>query len=304
MRWLVPLAVAGVVVMYVAVRPVIAPYFPLIGSPSQQGQAPAAELVVADARPQERPVDAAAPDASGAGQFSPLKTSERGGAGRMGETTPGAPQPKAGRGEPLIASGNPASKDTVLTEKTIVATGAEALNQRAATANDARSAAAPPVDVMAVQAPPPPAARPASQPATALPAAALAGVAGRQRAARIEASSPPEIVSPDGSAVWVIGPGGRLSRSTDRGVSWQPQTSGVSVDLLAGSAPSASVCWMVGRNATVIVTTDGTRWSSRPFPERVDLVAVDAVDARAATVTTRDGRRFATLDGGATWSPK
>jgi len=76
------------------------------------------------------------------------------------------------------------------------------------------------------------------------------------------------------------------------------------LELLAGSAPSATVCWMVGRDAAVIVTTDGERWTTRPFSERVDLIAVEAADARSATVTTRDGRRFFTLDGGATWSAK
>ena len=38
------------------------------------------------------------------------------------------------------------------------------------------------------------------------------------------------------------------------------------------------------------------------FPEKVDLVAVQATDAKTATVTTSDGRRFSTTDGGATWS--
>jgi hypothetical protein len=40
-----------------------------------------------------------------------------------------------------------------------------------------------------------------------------------------------------------------------------------------------------------------------PFPERVDLTDVRASDARNATVTTANSRRFATSDGGATWSP-
>jgi hypothetical protein len=33
-------------------------------------------------------------------------------------------------------------------------------------------------------------------------------------------------------------------------------------------------------------------------------VAVEASSARAAIVTTRDGRRFETLDAGLTWSQK
>jgi len=124
-----------------------------------------------------------------------------------------------------------------------------------------------------------------------------------QRALRAEeAVALPDVASPDGESVWVFASGGRLWRSTDRRATWQPQTSGVTADLLAGSAPSATVCWLVGRDATVLVTTDGTRWSRVVFPEHVDLVTVTATDARSATVTTRDGRRFVTGDAGATWT--
>jgi hypothetical protein len=54
----------------------------------------------------------------------------------------------------------------------------------------------------------------------------------------------------------------------------------------------------------VLLTTDGERWERRPFPLPVDLAAVEASSARAAAVTTRDGRRFETLDGGATWNSR
>jgi photosystem II stability/assembly factor-like uncharacterized protein len=52
----------------------------------------------------------------------------------------------------------------------------------------------------------------------------------------------------------------------------------------------------------VLLSVDGTTWQARSFPETADLVAVQAADARTATVTTSDGRRFSTTDGGATWS--
>jgi hypothetical protein len=37
------------------------------------------------------------------------------------------------------------------------------------------------------------------------------------------------------------------------------------------------------------------------FPVAADLVAVQATDARSATATAADGRRFRTVDGGGTW---
>jgi hypothetical protein len=44
-------------------------------------------------------------------------------------------------------------------------------------------------------------------------------------------------------------------------------------------------------------------WRRVGFPEPIDLTAVRATDARTATVTTVDGRSFATTDGGGTWIP-
>ena len=101
---------------------------------------------------------------------------------------------------------------------------------------------------------------------------------------------------------WRLDAGGRISRSTDEGVSWQVQHTVPSAELLAGSAPSATVCWVVGQHGTVLLSKDGERWEGRPFPETVDLVSVAAADALHATVTARDGRRFSTNDGGASWA--
>ncbi len=70
----------------------------------------------------------------------------------------------------------------------------------------------------------------------------------------------------------------------------------------AGSAPSASVCWVVGREGVVVRTTDGSRWTRLPFPNTADLVGVTASSADAATVVAADGRTFSTADGGATWT--
>jgi len=115
--------------------------------------------------------------------------------------------------------------------------------------------------------------------------------------------APVRVVSPDGLTEWQFGPEGAIRRSTDSGRTWHPQPPGASGEILAASAVSATVCWAVGRAGLVIVTADGERWQSRPAPEVIDLVRVLATDARSATVTAADGRRFATADGGATWAP-
>ncbi len=79
------------------------------------------------------------------------------------------------------------------------------------------------------------------------------------------------------------------------------QQSGVTTDLTAGAAPSATVCWIVGRSGTVIRTTDGEHWTLVITPTMENLAAVSAADANDATITTAGGRSFATSDGGANW---
>lgn len=182
---------------------------------------------------------------------------------------------------------------------------------------------------------PPPAAPPAPEPAA--PAAAAAAVvaervepdvaapaeqlrvAERPRPDGKTAASPPlptrraqetgrralaprasEIVAADGTARWRFGFGGTLFKSAD-GITWERQQTGTTLDLLSGSAPTSSVCWVVGREGLVLVTDDGEHWRRLPFPEAVDLVHIEARDARSAIVTTADDRRFETTDAGQAW---
>jgi len=110
-----------------------------------------------------------------------------------------------------------------------------------------------------------------------------------------------EIASPDPLFRWRTGAAGVVEHSTDGGSTWEVLPTGVVADLTAGMSPSPSVCWLVGRAGTVLLSTDGRRWQRVAFPEATDLVAVQASDARTATVTTADGRTFRTADGGVSW---
>jgi len=109
------------------------------------------------------------------------------------------------------------------------------------------------------------------------------------------------IASPDGESRWRL-IGGTVEHTTDGGATWQPQSPGVVTSLRAGAAPDARVCWLAGTAGVVLRTTDGATWTHIPFPEPADLVAVQASDSSHAVVTTVDGRRFTTADGGATWT--
>jgi photosystem II stability/assembly factor-like uncharacterized protein len=134
------------------------------------------------------------------------------------------------------------------------------------------------------------------------PSLASASAAARtlMRGAAADASSAPDIVSPDLSVRWRLR-ATVIERSIDGGATWTPQPTGSTARWTSGSAPSPAICWIVGSGGTVLRTIDGQNWQTIMFPNRADLVRVDASSAAAATVTTADAHRFVTDDGGETW---
>ena len=115
-------------------------------------------------------------------------------------------------------------------------------------------------------------------------------------------NSAKQVVSPDAKVAWQFGSNGEISRFTSPGV-WVRQRSGVTTDLLAGSAPSRDVCWIVGKSGTIVRTLDGgVHWLLVTPPSRDNFTAIVAADSNNATVTTMSGRRDVTRDGGVTWS--
>lgn len=108
-----------------------------------------------------------------------------------------------------------------------------------------------------------------------------------------------EIASPDSAVRWRITAAG-LEHTTSAGADWEP-VAGLAAGIVAGSAPSADVCWLVGAAGAVWLSTDGVAFERLPFPEPVELRDVTAMDERTATVTAADGRTWRTTDGGQTW---
>lgn len=111
---------------------------------------------------------------------------------------------------------------------------------------------------------------------------------------------PLEIVSPDPSSRWRVVTTG-LERSEDGGGSWIPIRAASDEAITGGIAVTRNICWLIGRAGLVLVSVDGVTFARVNLPERVDLTAVSATDARSAVITTNDGRRFRTDDSGRTW---
>lgn len=110
-----------------------------------------------------------------------------------------------------------------------------------------------------------------------------------------------------GNVMYRIGLAGRIEKSSDSGMTWVKQQSGTSANLIAGSAPNNQICWVVGDGVILHTSDAGATWTKAANPQelngaQVDWTAVFATDAQNAHVATIDGRRFATKDGGATWS--
>lgn len=301
LHWLIPVSAATALVLYIAVRPAIAPT--TLPQPE-----PASQAASVPASPQ--------PAADVAGGLAKDATPET----RMSSLAP-VPQPSKSfekeqpeapaqmtlaqtQAAPAQAPGHPPAALAVAP-----AEGTPA--RREADLKEASEAVAPVPAPAAVTAP---AFASATKPAVEEKQAIAPGVTAdaatepsphvlnRDLGQAAEAAhSPIVVVSPDGNVRWRLEKSGGIFRSADRGVAWYAQKSGVTADLLAGSAPSATTCWAVGAAGTVMLTDDGERWERRPFPVRVDLVGVDAASSHRATVTARDGGRFTTEDGGRTW---
>jgi hypothetical protein len=112
------------------------------------------------------------------------------------------------------------------------------------------------------------------------------------------------ILAPGGTVIWRVHSRGKIERSVDSGISWSRQNSGVTAELVAGSAPIDAVCWVVGRAGTILRTTDGGgHWSRVVSPIAGNVGGIRAVDAMHATVFGAGAEKFATKDGGMTWAP-
>jgi hypothetical protein len=114
-------------------------------------------------------------------------------------------------------------------------------------------------------------------------------------------AGPVTIATPNRAVSWQITPEGVVQRSTDSGATWQVIQVSPSGRFVAGSAPERNVCWLVGGDGLIFVTSDARRWKRLEPPVRMDIASVEAKDASSATITLADGTRYETSDGGKKW---
>jgi hypothetical protein len=169
----------------------------------------------------------------------------------------------------------------------------------------AAAAAAPPPPAEPLPAAPP-AAESAAQPRLtrqkAAADSAAAGVAETLVQRALPAPTWTEVASPDPLVRWRFSPRGDVQRSTDGGETWAQATTADNTRIVAGSAPSSSVCWLAGRGGAVLRFTTARGWQRLTVPDAPDLSGIDAKDANTATVTLANGRRLTTTDGGVSWN--
>ena len=114
------------------------------------------------------------------------------------------------------------------------------------------------------------------------------------------------ITTPDPKVLWRIVAGTTVELSKDGGTTWQSQqlrSFQANPQITTGYAPTAKICWLVGRGGVILLTRDAAHWVPIPPPISVDFVGVTAQDNFSATVTTADGRKFSTDDAGDHWKP-
>lgn len=111
------------------------------------------------------------------------------------------------------------------------------------------------------------------------------------------------IQTPDPKVMWRIAGANAIERTEDGGASWRGQVVDLDAQLTAGAAPATKVCWLVGKGGMILVTKDITHWKKIPPPVPGDFTAVTAKNASSAVVTTANGQKFSTQDGGKKWIP-
>ncbi len=102
---------------------------------------------------------------------------------------------------------------------------------------------------------------------------------------------------------WIVGAGGAISKTTDAGATWMPQSSGTTASLLHLWFVNSSTGWVVGENGVILKTTDGgSTWIAQTSGTTHALHCAYFSDAQNGWVGGANGTFLKTTNGGATWN--
>ena len=280
MGWLVPLTAAAAALLVWTIVPgtPTAPSSPLVSPAIEQGPAGRAQAAAPNPQTQPQPQSRL---------LTPPKQQEA--KERAGTANAG------GANAPSVAAATSAIEAPPALAKALPESAGGAAAAPAPSTAPPAAPTPPPLAVDSVGGP--------TTPVTVQPTAALRFRAAIGQGLVADARrSPAVILSPNASSQWRILPDGAVQHSTDSGSTWAAQSTGVTAMLTAGASPAPSICWLVGREGVVLLSTDGRSWRRVVFPEATDLASILAIDDKSATVTAVDGRAFRTTDGGQTWT--
>ncbi|CAN7462568.1 YCF48-related protein [Variovorax sp. LjRoot130] len=111
-------------------------------------------------------------------------------------------------------------------------------------------------------------------------------------------------IASDGKKGWAVGRGGStVYFTTDGGINWKPQKSGIGKRLYAVQFADDQKGWAVGSDGAVVATMDGGEtWNAQPSGSDFDLLELHvAKDGQRAWAVGTVGTVIATRDGGKTW---
>jgi photosystem II stability/assembly factor-like uncharacterized protein len=115
-----------------------------------------------------------------------------------------------------------------------------------------------------------------------------------------------EFISP--SIGWAVGEAGTIIKTTNGGISWIPQTSGVQNDLLDVSFSDENYGAAVGQgyqgssNIILRTTNGGNSWFEQSNPATGGLNGVHFIDKNTGTAVSTYASIIRTTDGGETWT--
>ena len=103
---------------------------------------------------------------------------------------------------------------------------------------------------------------------------------------------------------WACGRNGNILATKNGGALWEPQESGIVLDLWDVHFVNKNVGWIVGDQGTILHTIDGgARWKMQRSDTNADLLTVAAVSPNMAWVGGSNNVLMQTLNGGKWWGP-